>query len=64
MKKTDRSESRNGMLRNRRSRQLAAGMLEAAGHAQKLQALPRENLSLERHLAELVRNNRTLQSLW
>ena len=46
-----------------RSWQLRAGMSEALGLAQKLQALTDENLYLERHLASMVTSNRVLQSM-
>ena len=63
MKNTERSEVVGLMLCDDRGRQLRAGMSEALGLAQKLQALTDENVYLERHLATMVLNNRVLQSM-
>jgi hypothetical protein len=63
MNNTERSEARSYLPHDDRGRQLKAGMSEALGLAQKLQALTDENVYLERHLAVMVQGNRLLQSI-
>ena len=63
MKNIDRSEVGSNLLRDDKGWQLRAGMSEALGLVQKLQALTDENLYLERHLAAMVLNNRMLESM-